>query len=108
MSRFDASYAGIGEMLNAEFMQAEMLRRANAGQNFAASIAPFDEKSTDGSHYIAGFKTSSGTHGGHEHDRAYGRLENTDGAALWVEIGSKHNAAHHVLGRALDIMGGNE
>lgn len=105
MSTFNPSFAGIGEMLNADFMEAEMLRRARAGQDFAASVAPFDEKSRDGTHYIAGFETSSGTHGGYRHDRAFGRLQNNDAAALWIELGSKHNAAHHILGRSLDVMG---
>ena len=105
MSRFEVDYAGISEMLNAEWMQAEMLRRAKAGQEFAQSIAPYDPTSRDGSHYRDSFETSSGTHGGIHHDRAYGRLENTDDAALFIEIGSKHGPAHHILGKSLDIMG---
>ena len=92
-------------MLRSDFMEAEMLRRAKAGEEFARTIAPFDPHSTDGSHYVEAFTTSSGKRGGVNHDRAYGRLENTDAAAVWVELGSRNNPAHHVLGKALDVMG---
>ncbi len=83
-----------------------MHARAAAGEGFAASISPYDPHSHDGRHYVESFQVTSGRNGGHHHDRAYGRLENTDEAALWVEVGSKNNAAHHVLGKALDVMGG--
>lgn len=100
---FRGDFHGIGEMLNSAEMQADMLRRANAGAAFAESVAPYDAK-TDGTHYRDAFEVTSGALGGVHHDRAYATLSNTDGAALWVEIGSKNNAAHHVLGRALDVM----
>lgn len=105
MAKFTASYAGIGEMLNSEFMQEAMHKRAEHGKDFAEPIAPVDEEGPHPGRYKAAFRVSSGTHGGHEHDRAYGRLENDSPEALWVEVGTANNDAHHVLARSLDIMG---
>jgi len=104
MSTFRPSYAGIAEMLNAPWMAAEMGRRAEAGKAFAEGVAPYDVDSKDGTHYRESFSTSSGVGGGAKADRAYGRLENDDDAAFFLEVGTKNNAAHHILGRALDIM----
>lgn len=103
--KFNADYAGIGEMLNADFMEAAMRDRAERGKEFAVAVAPVD---VDGDHpglYRDSFEVSSGKHGGFEHDRAYGRLTNAVDYALWVEVGTEHNQAHHVLSRAADIMG---
>lgn len=104
-ARFNASYPGIGEMLNADFMEEAMRARAERGEEFAVAVAPVDETGPHPGRYKAAFHVSSGKHGGHEHDRAYGRLENDSPEALWVEVGTKNNDAHHVLARALDIMG---
>lgn len=103
--KFEADYVGIGEMLNAEFMQAEMLRRAELGKGFAEAVAPVDADDDHPGRYKASFSVSSGAHGGPRHDRAYGRLENDSPEAEFVEYGSANNDAHHVLSRALDIMG---
>lgn len=104
---FNADFEGIGEMLRSDFIEAEMKRRVDElGLPYAESEAPIGDPRTDphSSRYHDSFVTSSGRDGGYEHDRAYGRLENISEEALWVEVGSKNNEAHHVLGRAMDVM----
>lgn len=104
MSTFHASYAGIGEMLRSAEMQAAMHRIVEEKMlPYAVSISPYDPKSTDGTHYVDAFEVSSGVHHG-KTSRAYGRLTNTDAAALYVEYGTKNNEAHRVLGRSLDAV----
>jgi hypothetical protein len=101
MARFDASYAGIGEMLVSGFMQAHMRARAEKVAALAQQIAPYDPDSKDGTHYRDAFEVSSGVREGRTR-RAYGRVENHDDAAFYVEYGTKNNPAHHTLGKALD------
>jgi hypothetical protein len=92
-------------LLNAEFMRAEMERRALRAKEFAESIAP--DAPPIGEGYIASFEVESGTEGGIHHDRAYATLRNTSEHARYVEFGNGHEGtAHHVLTRALDVMGG--
>lgn len=105
MSKFHGSYEGIGEMLNSEWMEAAMKARAELGLGYAEAVAPVDESGPHPGRYKASFEVSSGKHGGHHRDRAYGRLTNASEEALWVEVGTKNNEAHHVLGRAMDVMG---
>jgi hypothetical protein len=104
MGRFESSYVGIGEMLNADFMAAEMLARAERGKAFAESTAPFDATSKDGGHYRDSFTVAAGTRGGPKADRAFGRVTNTDEAAFFIEVGTRDTPAHHTLGKALDVM----
>lgn len=104
MSTFNASYAGIGEMLRSAEMQAAMHRIvAEKMLPFAQSIAPFDADDPDGQHYRDAFEVSSGVRHG-KTSRAYGRLTNTDKAAVFVEFGTKNNPRHRTLGRALDAL----
>lgn len=105
-ANFTASYAGIGEMLNSDFMEAAMKERAELGRAYAETVAPVGDPADDAhaGRYRESFEVSSGKHGGQKHDRAYGRVENVSPEALWVEVGSKNNEAHHVLGRAMDVM----
>lgn len=104
MTRFNASYAGIGKLLTAEFMQAEMRRRAEKAKDFAESIAP------DASPYGVGYKYDFEVDSGIKESslgakRAFGRLSNHSGHALWVEFGGQNTPAHRVLGKSLTAMG---
>lgn len=90
-------------LLNAEWMVADMDRRAVAGYEFAREIAPDATPLEEG--YVASFIIDSGRDGGVHHDRAYAFLGNYSPHAVFVEFGSENNAAHHVLTRALDVMG---
>lgn len=86
-SSFRASYKGIGELLNAEFMVADMRARAEKVAARAVETAPFDPNDRDGQHYNERFQVEAGKHGGVHKDRAYGRVSNDDKAARWVEYG---------------------
>lgn len=95
------------ELLNADWMVAEMHSRASRAKEIAISTAPFDPDDTDGVHYKESFTVSAGKNGGREHDRAYGRLENSDtgdtaadSTALIVEFGNWNNEAHHTMRNA--------
>lgn len=101
MGKFQWDYKGAGELLVSEGMQAEMRRRADKVMAAAVADAPYDAKSTDGTHYKDSFEVSSGVREGKTR-RAYGRVENTDEAAFYVEYGTRNNPAHHTLLRALD------
>ena len=99
---FDASFPGIGEMLNADFMVADMLHRAEQVKAAAEAIAPFDPHSKDGSHYKDSFSATAAAHGGAKKDRAAGTVTNTDDAAFYIEYGNVHVTKHRVLGKSLD------
>lgn len=89
-------------LLNAEWMVAEMDRRAVKGYEFARDISPDATPLEEG--YIASFVIFSGRDGGTENDRAYAELANTSDHAVYVEFGTEHQEAHHVLTRAMDVM----
>lgn len=99
---FDASFPGIGEMLNADFMVADMLGRAEKVKTAAEAAAPFDPNSKDGGHYKDSFTASAAAHGGAKKDRAVGTVTNTDEAAFFIEFGNVNIAKHRVLGKSLD------
>ena len=101
MSRFDASFEGIGEMLCSPEMQAEMRRRAEKVKAAAEAAAPFDPHSKDGTHYKDSFSVDSGVREGKTR-RAFGRATNDDPAAFYIEYGTSDTPRHRTLGRALD------
>lgn len=92
------------ELLNADWMEAEMLARAERGKEFAESIAP--DAPPYGVGYISSFEVKSGKHGGIHGDRAYAELSNSSEHAVYVEFGNGHDNGDHVLGRAMDVMDG--
>lgn len=101
MSEFRPSYSGIGELLTADFMQAEMLRRAEKVKEAAEAIAP------DAPPYGAGYKYEFEVEGGVKESkkgtrRAVGRVTNKSEHAIWVEFGGRHTPKHRTLGKALD------
>jgi len=104
MSTYRPSYKGIGQLLTAEFLQAEMLRRAKKGEAHAEAIAP------DYSPYGVGYKYEFEVTGGVKESkkgtkRAFGRLANKSDHAIWVEFGGENTPAHRVLGKSLTAMG---
>lgn len=101
MGSVKASYGGIGQMLNADFMEAAMRARAERAMAVMVTTAPFDPKSTDGTHYKDSFTVDAGRHGGVRHDRAYGRVTNDDPAAFYIEFGTKDTPRHRTMGNAI-------
>lgn len=105
MSNYRLDPAAFEEhVLNAEWMVAEMVRRAEKGHKFAESIAP--DAPPIGEGYIKSFVIFSGTHGGQHDDRAYAELANYSDHAVYVEFGTEKMDGQHVLAKALDVMGG--
>lgn len=104
---YHLDYAAFGlHVLNAEWMVAEMRKRAEAGKAFAEGIAPFDPDDRDGHHYRDAFEVDAHAHGGVHKDRAVGILRNTDHSVRAVEYGNRNTPEHAVLRKALDVMGG--
>jgi hypothetical protein len=97
---FRPDYDGIGDMLRAPFMVAEMRRRAEAGLQVAVAVAP---RATG--EYVASLGVRSGITQGRRTRRAFGRLESTDDKALNLEYGTENTPAFRTLGKALDAMG---
>lgn len=98
---FTPDYEGIGEMLRAPWMQAEMHRRATAGKEYAEVAAPFDARDSDQAHYRDLFRVEDTP----RKDRASATLINDDNASFQIEHGTSDTPAHHTLVRALDVMG---
>lgn len=101
MSDYRPSYEGIGELLTSEFMQAEMLRRAERVKAQAEATAP--DAPPYGEGYKYEFKVSGGIKVSKEGTRrAVGTVTNESDHALWVEYGGQNTPAHRILGRALN------
>jgi hypothetical protein len=90
------------EMLTSDWMRALMLRKAQAGADFARSIAPRD---TD--HWADSFSASTavvpsprGDHG----LMVVGRVTSDDPAGMHIELGTAHTPKHRTLGRSLGAM----
>lgn len=89
-------YRGVGEMLRAPWMVAEMHRRASLVAERARVTAP-----RQSGRYAEGFEVSSGVRTGRS-PRAFGRVTNQTPYARHVEFGTEDTAAHRTLRRALD------
>lgn len=100
--RFTPSYAGVGQMLRAPFMRAEMERRAHRVKDVAEATAPYYEPDPDGRHYKDAFHVESTDRGGAKHDRASASVVNDDTAAVAVEYGNRNTPKHATLRKALD------
>lgn len=97
-------YAAFGvEVLQADFMVAEMLRRAEKVKAFAEAIAPVGDPATDphSGRYKESFSVESGVEGEGRHRRAFGRVINSSPDAVLVEYVN----GDHVMSRALDAAG---
>lgn len=104
--RYKKNYAGIGEMINEPWMVADMHVRAERVAAVAESTAPVFETGPHPGRYKAGFRVTSGSHGGLNGDRAFGRVTNAEPESFHAEYGTVNNPAHHTLGAALMAGGG--
>lgn len=103
MATYEASFAGIGEMLRAGFMVADMEARAEKVAALARATAPVYGGRDDAhrGRYRADFTVSSTDHGGAKGRRAAGIVTNNDPAAFEIEMGTSETPAHYTLRRAL-------
>lgn len=83
MSRYNASYAGIGELLKSPMIEAEMRVRAERAKALMVAEAPVSYLTDDPGEYKREFHVTSGVRS----DRAYGRVTNTALEAIWIEYG---------------------
>lgn len=106
-ARFNASYAGIGQMLRAKFMQEDMHRRAEKVAALAEATAPVGSAVEGDEHpgrYKASFHVESGIRV-RKTTRAYGRVTNDAPEALAVEYGLGKTPKYRTLGSALQAAG---
>ncbi len=104
-ARYRGSYRGIGEMLCAPWMEADMRVRAERVAAWARVRAPIDTPGPHPGLYKSSFKVTSGIRVGRTR-RSYARVTNDAPYARWVEYGNakhgKNNApAQYVLTGAL-------
>jgi len=100
-TKYTPDHAGVGEMLNAPFMERHMLRVADAIKTYAEAIAPVGPPTDPhAGRYKASFHTRSHTHGGAKNDRAEAIVWNDAPEAQFVEWGSAGDEPYHTLLRA--------
>lgn len=97
---FQANYKGIGEMLCAPWMVADMHRRAELVAGRCRLTAP-----RHSGHYAASFQVTSGIRT-HPSKRAFGRVTNTADYSFQVEVGTEDTPAHRTMSRALEAAKG--
>ena len=99
----ELSYQGLGLMLNAPFMVAEMERRMSHARDLAEAIAPVGDPAEDphSGRYLASFHVEAHPYGGVHNDRAEGELINDAPEALFVEYGSRGAEPFHIMLKAL-------
>lgn len=108
---FKGSYAGIGEMLVADFMVEEMQRRAEKVLVRCVETAPIYTGpflDTHRGRYKDSFRIADETikTSGKGTKRALGRVVNDAPEAFWVEFGTRNNDDHHTMRNALSEAGG--
>lgn len=105
MASYKQSYKGVGELLNAGFIRAEMERRAAKVMARAKATAP--DATPLGVGYTSSFEIEAGTKVSKKGTRrALARVKNTSPHAIYVEFGGKNLDAHRTLGKALREAGG--
>jgi hypothetical protein len=108
MATYEQSYQGVGELLRADFLIAEMHRRAERVKVVAEATAPVGKASDGDTHpgrYKASFSVESGIREGKK-PRAVGRVVNDSPEAFMVEWGNRNVPRHRTLGKALHGAGG--
>lgn len=102
--RYSPSYAGVGELMKSEEMQAVVREAAERAKAYAESIAPAGDLAHDPhpGEYKASFEVVVTDHGGKDGDRAEAQLINTSDHAVNVEWQDNY----HVLARTADALGG--
>lgn len=105
MSSYKPSYKGIGDLLTADFIRAEMLRRAEKVLARAEATAP--DAPPVGVGYREDFEITTGVKRSKKGTtRARATVRNKSEHALFVEFGGKNTPAHRTLGKALGEAGG--
>lgn len=104
-ARYNASYAGIGEMLVAPWMVAAMHARAEKVKAAAEADAPVARRGKHRGRYKASFEVESGVREAPDR-RAFGRVVNTSPESFYVEFGTSDTPKHRTLGRALSAARG--
>lgn len=99
MGAVRTSYRGIGQLLCADFIVAEMVRRAEKVKALAETTAP--DYTPLGEGYKYEFEIVSGVRK-RKTRRAFARVRNRSTHAMWVEFGGQNTPKHRTLGRALD------
>lgn len=93
-------------VLNADWLEAHLVQRAERGKAVAEGIAP--DAPPIGEGYKQSFTVEHGKNGppgAGEPNRAWAMLVNDDDAAVYVEFGNGHpGTAQHVMQRAKDSM----
>lgn len=102
MSRFNASYRGIGELLRSTGIEAEMLRRAEKIKARFEETAPVDETGPHPGRLRDSAVVTSDRLGGVHHDRAVAHVVVEAPEAFYAEFGNTNVSRHRTLGRALD------
>lgn len=100
MSRFDASYDGIGELLRSDFIGAALFTRGAAVRGTAEATAPYDASSE--THFRDAFHVAEPEV---QFDRMVVTVYNDDDAAVQIELGTSDTPAHMTLTKALDAAG---
>jgi hypothetical protein len=100
MSRFDASYDGIGEMLRSDFIGAALFTRGEAVRGTAEATAPYDPRNE--THFRDAFHVAEPEV---QFDRVVVSVYNDDDAAGPIELGTRDTPAHRTLTKALDAAG---
>jgi hypothetical protein len=104
--KYSIDHDGIGDLLCAEFLIADMERRANAVKAEAIATAPVATTGQHRGRYAESFEVTSGVREGKKTRRAYGRVTNWAPEAVIVEFGNKNTPRHATLRRALESAAG--
>jgi hypothetical protein len=102
---YKADYEGIGLMLCAPWMVADMRERAEKVKEIAEDIAPVARTGDHRGRYKASFRVESGVREATRKrtKRAYGRVINDAPEAYIVEFGNKNTPRHATLRNALHL-----
>lgn len=95
-SGFQASYKGIGQMLNSDFIQDAMVDQAEKIRAYAISISPSGRTGKYRESFV--IYRNRGLHAGGI--RAYARLYNEEPYAAAVEYGNRGRKGQRILAKA--------
>jgi hypothetical protein len=105
MVRYEADFAGLGELLRGGEMQSAMREVAGDIMERAEALAPVGHPPQD-KHpgmYKAGFSLSVSGHGGPLQDRAEGRVTNDAEDVLLVEDVDQFHTLEHAFRSVADL-----
>ncbi len=97
---YHPDHRGIGEMLNAGFMEGTVLIFAHGIEAIAVATAPVGEHDAHPGRYKASFHVKSHRYGGATNDRAEAIVYNDAPEAVFVEYGHHGREPYHTLANA--------